>query len=126
MNIKKFLASTAISGAVLLNLASPALAAPNDQGQCRQDAGALFVASSTEGTRGDFMSDVIFGNEPNMADGSLGGPSEQDPGTQANNVLSSWSPGPFVNTGENLPPRNDRTFGFTGGDLQGLVKLACE
>lgn len=71
------------------------------------------------------MSDVIFGNEPNMADGSAGGPNEQEPGTQAGNVLATWSPGPFRNTGENTPPRNDRTMGFGGGDLQALVKAAC-
>ena len=94
-------------------------------GACRQAANDAFVAASSEGTRGDFMSDVIFGNEPNMADGSAGGPSEQDPGTQAGNVLATWSPGPFRNTGENTPPRNDRTMGFGGGDLQALVKAAC-
>ena len=93
-------------------------------GACRQAAHDAFVAASSEGTRGDFMSDVIFGNEPNMATGS-GGPSEQDPGTQAGNVLATWSPGPFVNTGENTPPRNDRTMAFGGGDLQAAVKAAC-
>ena len=54
-------------------------------------------------TVGDCISDGFYGNEPNMADGSLGGPAEQQPGTQAGNVLASQSPGPFVNnpiTGE--------------------------
>lgn len=98
---------------VILALALPAVAqaAPSDNGQCRQDANDLFVALSSEGTRGDFMSDVIFGNEPNE------GPNGETVPTQ--------SPGPFVNTGPNDPPRNDRTFGFTGGDLQALVKAAC-
>ena len=100
-------------------------AAADGKGACRQAANDLFVSLSGEGTRGDFMSDVIFGNEPNMADGSAGGPSEQEPGTQAGNVLATWSPGPFRNTGENTPPRNDRTMGFGGGDLQALVKTAC-
>ena len=48
-------------------------------------------------TVGDCISDVVYGNEPNMADGTLGGPAEQVPGTQAGNVLPSQSPGPFVN-----------------------------
>ena len=107
--------------AALVVSGSPATAS----GACRQAFNDAFVALSDEGTRGDFMSDVIFGNEPNMADNSPGGPSEQEPGSQAGNVLASWSPGPFVNTGENLPPRNDRTRGFGGGDLQALVRAAC-
>ena len=48
-------------------------------------------------TVGNCMSDILYGNEPNMADGSPGGPSEQAPGTQAGNVLPTQSPGPFVN-----------------------------
>ena len=48
-------------------------------------------------TVGDCMSDVLYGNEPNMADGSPGGPAEQEPGTQAGNVLPTQSPGPWVN-----------------------------
>jgi hypothetical protein len=54
-------------------------------------------------TVGDCISDGFYGNEPNMADGSLGGPSEQQPGTKGGNVVPSQSPGPFVtnpNTGE--------------------------
>ena len=49
-------------------------------------------------TVGDCMSDVLYGNEPNMADGTPGGPAEQEPGTQAGNVLPSQSPGPWVNS----------------------------
>lgn len=48
-------------------------------------------------TVGNCMSDGLYGNEPNMADGSPGGPAEQEPGTQAGNVLPSQSPGPWVN-----------------------------
>jgi len=48
-------------------------------------------------TVGDCMSDALYGNEPNMADGNPGGPAEQEPGTQAGNVLPSQSPGPWVN-----------------------------
>jgi hypothetical protein len=112
--------------AALMVSGSPATAnEANDSGACRQAANDAFVAASDEGTRGDFMSDVIFGNEPNMANNSPGGPEDQAPGSQAGNVLATWSPGPFVNTGENEPPRNDRTMGFGGGDLQALVRAVC-
>lgn len=113
-------------GLAVIALALPGTAASADgNGACRQAANDAFVAASTEGTRGDFMSDVIFGNEPNMRDGSVGGPSEQAPGTQAGNVVATWSPGPFRNTGYNAPPRNDRTMGFGGGDLQQVIRAIC-
>jgi hypothetical protein len=48
-------------------------------------------------TVGDCISDGLYGNEPNMANGAIGGPAEQVPGTQAGNVLPTQSPGPFVN-----------------------------
>ena len=48
-------------------------------------------------TVGNCISDVLYGNEPNMADGTLGGPAEQVPGTKGGNVLPTQSPGPFVN-----------------------------
>jgi len=61
-------------------------------------AGAQAAGNDESGpTVGDCMSDVLYGNEPNMADGSPGGPAEQAPGTQAGNVLPSQSPGPWVN-----------------------------
>ena len=103
---------TVTVAAVLAVLTAPAFARaqPSEQGECRQQAHDLFVSLSSEGTRGDFMSDVIFGNEPNEAAGQ---------------TVPSQSPGPFVNTGPNEPPRDDRTFGFTGGDLQELVRTAC-
>jgi len=104
---------------------SPAAA----DGECRQEAHDAMIVASTEDTRGDFMSDVIFGNEPNMADGSLGGPEEQEPGSQAGNVLATWSPGPFVNNpvqGENQPPRNDRgPRGFGGDEMAALLNAGC-
>jgi|SRR6476661_521158 len=83
MNSKLFLA-TIFAAAVA---SSPALAARGQNGL----------------TVGDCISDGFYGNEPNMADGSTGGPSEQQPGTKRGNVLPSQSPGPFVtdpNTGE--------------------------
>jgi hypothetical protein len=119
--MRKLIVVVAVVAALVLS-GSPAVA--NGNGECRQAFGDAFVALSAEGTRGDFMSDVIFGNEPNMAN-AAGGPSEQEPGSQAGSVLATWSPGPWVNTGENLPPRNDRLMGFGGGDLQALVRAAC-
>ena len=77
MNSKLVLAALVAAAAA----ASPVVAAGNAQ------SGA---------TVGDCVSDGFYGNEPNMADGSLGGPAEQAPGTQAGNVLPSQSPGPFV------------------------------
>ena len=46
---------------------------------------------------GQCMSDGLYGNQPNMADGSAGGPQDQAPGSQAHNVLPTQSPGPWVN-----------------------------
>ena len=66
-------------------------------------------------TVGNCMSDILYGNEPNMRNNAPGGPAEQTPGTQAGNVVPSQSPGPFVNTGANEPPRNDRTRGRSAG-----------
>jgi len=61
-------------------------------------AGAGAAGNGKSGpTVGDCMSDVLYGNEPNMADGSVGGPAEQEPGTQAGNVVPTQSPGPWVN-----------------------------
>lgn len=47
----------------------------------------------------------LLGNTTNPRDGG-------------NGVLPSQSPGPFTNTGENEPPRNDRTRGASPGDVQ--------
>ena len=70
---------------IILAIATAALASP-----------AALAAGNGSATVGDCISDGFYGNEPNMADGSLGGPAEQQPGTQAGNVLPSQSPGPFV------------------------------
>ncbi len=123
--MRKLLAVVAVAAALVASTSPATANEASANGACRQAANDVFVAASGEGTRGDFMSDFIFGNEPNMASGAAGGPSEQAPGSQAGNVLATWSPGPFVNTGENAPPRNDRTRGFGGGDLQAAVRAAC-
>jgi hypothetical protein len=63
-------------------------------------------------TVGDCMSDVLYGNEPNMADGTDGGPAEQAHGSQAGNVLPTQSPGPFTN---NPSDPDNPTFGNSAG-----------
>lgn len=70
---------------------------------------------------GDCISDGLYGNEPNMADGSEGGPSEQAPGTQAGNVLPSQSPGPFVNNPTD--PSNPTRGRSVGGWMQDGVDV---
>ena len=58
-------------------------------------AASLAAGNAQSGpTVGDCISDIFYGNEPNMADGSPGGPAEQQPGTKGGNVLPSQSPGP--------------------------------
>ena len=64
---------------------------------------------------GACISDGIYGNQPNMADGSAGGPQDQVPGSQAGNVLPTQSPGPFVNNPND--PHNP-TPGSSVGDFQ--------
>jgi hypothetical protein len=62
-------------------------------------SGAAFAAgNSTSGpTVGNCISDIVYGNEPNMANGAPGGPAEQAPGSKGGNVVPTQSPGPFVN-----------------------------
>jgi hypothetical protein len=78
--------------AVLVTVTSAAQAAPGDNGN---------------GVGGCI--DFIYGNATN-------------PRPSGNGVLPSQSPGPFVNTGFNEPPRNDRTRGGSIGDFNQLAK----
>jgi hypothetical protein len=80
-SIRHVLIVTGMATAFLF-AALPALGAGNDQ---------------SGPSVGDCMSDILYGNEPNMANGAPGGPAEQEPGTQAGNVVPTQSPGPFVN-----------------------------
>ena len=77
---------------------------------------SAFAAGNTHSgqTTGDCVSDIFYGNEPNMADGSAGGPAEQAPGSQAGNVLPSQSPGPKVTN----PTTGEVTSGSSIGDYQ--------
>jgi hypothetical protein len=76
-------------------------------------------------TVGDCISDVVYGNEPNMSDGSTGGPAEQEPGTQAGNVVSTQSPGPFLNnpTDPDNPTRARSVGQFQQDDIN--IPLLC-
>ena len=111
----KRLLTIAVLGAALA-VPATASAAPADQAQCRQDAKDLLVATSEEGTYGDFMSDTIFGNEPNIVGPfAPGGPEQQEPGSKAGRVVPSASPGPATIGGGS----------FSGGDLQAAIRAAC-
>jgi hypothetical protein len=112
--MKRLLLGAALLGAMAVPTA--ASAAPADQAQCRQTVKDLAVAASEEGTYGDFVSDTIYGNEPNIVGPfSPGGPEEQEPGTQAGRVVPSASPGPESIAGGS----------FTMGEFQALVRAAC-
>ena len=91
-----------IGAAALLSIVGPgvgsALASGNTQ---------------TQATVGNCISDGMYGNEPNMANGALGGPAEQAPGTQAGNVLPTQSPGP-----QKTLPDGTVVRGSSVGDIQ--------
>jgi len=104
-----------VAAALAVLAAGPALASGNAQ---------------TSNTVGNCISDGVYGNEPNIEPFAPGGPAEQEPGTKGGTVVPSQSPGPFVNTGPNEPPRNDRTRGGSVGDFHqqfggGAVPAAC-
>jgi hypothetical protein len=86
--------------AVTAGFAVPAIAAGNEQSSM---------------TVGNCISDGVYGNEPNMSNGAPGGPAEQEPGSQAGNVVPSQSPGPYVN---NPNDPDNPTRGRSVGQLQ--------
>ena len=72
------------------------------------------VAQAAPGDNGNGVGgciDFLYGNATN-------------PRPSGNGVLPSQSPGPFLNTGFNEPPRNDRTRGGSIGDFNQLAKDA--
>src|SRR3954470_14616115 len=105
--------SKLILAAIVAAAASPALAERGQNGL----------------TVGDCISDGFYGNEPNMADGSLGGPSEQQPGTKGGNVVPSQSPGPFVNNPNDpdnpIRGRSVGQFHQDGIDIPALCRAAA-
>lgn len=82
----------------------------------------------TEATVGNCISDVVYGNEPNMSDGSSDGPAEQEPGSQAGNVVPSQSPGPKVNNpndpGNPIQGRSVGQFQQDGINIPELCRTA--
>ncbi|WP_310468149.1 hypothetical protein [Sphingomonas sp.] len=76
-------------------------------------------------TVGDCISDGIYGNEPNMANGAPGGPAEQAPGSQAGNVLPSQSPGPFVTNPDGSVRRGSSVGDFNQQFGGGAVPEFC-
>jgi hypothetical protein len=80
-------------------------------------------------TVGDCISDGLYGNEPNMANGAPGGPAEQEPGTKGGNVVPTQSPGPFTN---NPSDPDNPTPGNSVGDwgkffgVPGAVPKLCQ
>ena len=83
---------------------------------------ALTAGNSQSGrTVGDCISDLVYGNEPNMADGRPGGPAEQQPGTKGGNVVPTQSPGPFVNNPSD--PDNPTRGRSVGGFMQDNINI---
>lgn len=88
---------------------------------------ALAAGNNHNGpTVGDCISDGFYGNEPNMADGSLGGPAEQQPGTQAGNVIPSQSPGPLVTHSDGSVTRGNAIgyYNSQGINIPELCRIA--
>jgi hypothetical protein len=76
---------------LLITTACVALAAPSFVSAQSRDGGR------NADTTGFCISEVFLGNEPNQADGGLGGPSQQERGGNARGgVVPSQSPGPKV------------------------------
>ena len=69
--------------------------------------GMVSVSQAAPGDNGNGVGgciDSLYGNATN-------------PRPSGDGTLPSQSPGPFVNTGVNEPPRNDRTRGISVGDV---------
>ena len=84
----RVLGAAVAAGALSVGLAGVAAAAPGDEGN----------------GVGGCVAGNLYGNTTN-------------PRPSGNGVLPSQSPGPFVNTGPNEPPRNDRVRGASAGDV---------
>ena len=82
-----------------------------------------FAAGNAQsgGSVGNCISDIVYGNEPNMADGSTGGPAEQAPGTNGGNVVPTQSPGPFLNNPAD--PDNPTRARSVGGFMQDGINI---
>ncbi|MBA3757517.1 hypothetical protein H0X09_01480 [Candidatus Saccharibacteria bacterium] len=98
--VKRFITTGLASVVLLAGVAMPVLASGNAQ---------------SGPTVGNCISDIVYGNEPNMANGAPGGPAEQVPGTKGGNVVPTQSPGPFVN---NPTDPDNPTRGRSVGQFQ--------
>ena len=77
---------------------------------------ASFAAGNAQSgpTVGDCISDIFYGNEPNIVGPfAPGGPAEQEPGTKGGRVVPSQSPGPKVTL-----PNGTVVEGNSVGDYQ--------
>ena len=109
--------------AALLAVPGVAVAAPSSHGACRQAVHQQLIASSSEGTVGDAISDGFYGNEPNIVDPYVpdAGPNELPPGSVAGRVVPSQSPGPKKTLGDGTVVQ-----GSSWGDVQqNVIKPAC-
>ena len=86
----------------------------------RLGAVALVVGLGTVGALGFAGSaGAAPGDNGNGVGGCIAGTfygNTTNPRPSGNGVVPSQSPGPFVNTGPNEPPRNDRTRGLSVGE----------
>jgi hypothetical protein len=89
--------------------------------------GPALAAGNTQSgpTVGDCISDGLYGNEPNQADGSAGGPAEQAPGDNAGGVLGSQSPGPFKTLPDGSVVRGSSVGDFNRAFGGGAVPAFC-
>jgi hypothetical protein len=117
MVVAAFVAAALVSLVASPSAATAASDNANANGQCAQGIHDYLVTNSDEGTVGDAISDGFYGNEPNIVDPyAPGGPSEQDPGTQAGRVVPSQSPGPKVTDPDGTVHRG-ATWGEVRSDL---------
>jgi hypothetical protein len=79
-------------------------------------------------TVGNCISDIFYGNEPNIVGPfAPGGPAEQEPGTKSGRVVPSQSPGPKVTnpvTGEVTPGRSIGDYQQLGISIPALCQAA--
>ena len=76
-------------------------------------------------TTGYCLSEGFYGNEPNQADGSPGGPSEQPRGGNARGgVVPSQSPGPFVTDPQTGEVSRGRSIGQFNRDFDEEMEAA--
>lgn len=114
--MKKLLIAVAVTVVPVFAVPGVASAAPSEKGECRQEVRDFLIGLSEEGTMGDWVSDGLYGNEPNIEPFAPGGPEEQEPGTKGGTVVPSLSPGPALVSGADGPSM---------GDIQAGIRAVC-